>query len=146
MKFAYKNKWLILTGFIWIILFCTPPLRHHLRAWYSGSPWLKFTLIPNDYWDARFNEQPRELPLRVTSIKKERGQTSLKHLMVSTSSGSYALQLFRSSLASWICTASVLVLIVLIGQTVLDNRLQPWADNQLRGEMHLLHDVQDSPH
>jgi len=80
MKFAYKNKWFVFITFIWIIIFCTPPLRNHLRAWYSGSPWLKFTIIPNDYWDTRFNEHPQELPLQVTSIKSKAWTEKFKTL------------------------------------------------------------------
>ena len=72
MKLAVKSKWLLLTLLIWAIIFCAPPLRSHLRAWYSGSPWLKFTIIPSDdHWGARFNEHPQELPVLATSIESK---------------------------------------------------------------------------
>jgi hypothetical protein len=58
---------------------------------------------------------------------------------------SLTLSIFRSNLSGWICTGSVLVLILLISQSIINNKLQPWANNQIRGEMHLFHHVQDSP-
>lgn len=51
---------------------------------------------------------------------------------------------FRFNLGGWICTGSILTLILLISQSVMNRKLQPWANNQIRGEMHLLHNVQDS--
>lgn len=58
---------------------------------------------------------------------------------------SRGLHLLQSSLAGWISIASVLVLAILIGQVFLNRPLQKWADNQLHGEMHLLHHVKDTP-
>jgi len=58
---------------------------------------------------------------------------------------SYILQLFQSMLGSWICTASVLILCLLIGQVILNRSLQTWANNGLRGEMEQIHQVQDTP-
>ncbi|MEO6907186.1 MAG: hypothetical protein ABI210_04775, partial [Abditibacteriaceae bacterium] len=55
------------------------------------------------------------------------------------------LSLMQSSLSGWICVGSVLVLVLLIGQVVSDKQIQLWADNQLYGEMHLLHHVADAP-
>ena len=52
---------------------------------------------------------------------------------------------FRITLAGWICTGSVWVLILLISQSAINHKLQPWANNQLRGEMHQLHDVRNTP-
>jgi len=57
----------------------------------------------------------------------------------------YSLQLFQRSVAGWICAGSVLVLLLLISQSMINNKLQPWANNQIHGEMHLFHQVQDSP-
>lgn len=56
-----------------------------------------------------------------------------------------ALPLYRSSLGGWICMGTALILALFIGQITLENQLRPWLDNQLRGEMHLLHEVKDSP-
>ena len=57
----------------------------------------------------------------------------------------YSLQLFQRSVAGWICASSVLVLLLLISQSMINSKLQPWANNQIHGEMHLFHQVQDSP-
>jgi len=56
----------------------------------------------------------------------------------------HTIAMFRASLAGWICTGSVLVLLLLIGQSVINHQIQSWANNQLRGEMHLLHQVKNS--
>jgi hypothetical protein len=57
----------------------------------------------------------------------------------------YSLQLFQRSVAGWICAGSVLVLLLLISQSMINSKLQPWSNNQIRGEMHLFHQMQDSP-
>lgn len=57
----------------------------------------------------------------------------------------FALSLFQSSLTGWACTTSILIIALMIGQIVLNKRIQPYANNQLHGEMYLLHQVKDAP-
>ncbi|MEO6907823.1 MAG: hypothetical protein ABI210_08025, partial [Abditibacteriaceae bacterium] len=57
----------------------------------------------------------------------------------------FKMSLMQSSLSGWIFVGSVLVLMLISGQIAVDKQLQPWANNQLHGEMHLLHHVADTP-
>jgi hypothetical protein len=68
MKLAVKNKWLLLTLLIWVIIFSIPPLRLCVKAMVNGSPWIHFTVFPRN-WDSRFGPNSPELPIRVHAIK-----------------------------------------------------------------------------
>ena len=60
-------------------------------------------------------------------------------------SGKDSLQLFQRILANWVCIASVLIFGLLAIHTYISPPLQKWANNELHGEMHLLHHVNDTP-
>lgn len=68
MKSAFKNKWLVFVLLIWTVIFCVPSLRVLLKAMAQGSPWIRFTVIPN-YANSQFDPNTPELPLQVEAIK-----------------------------------------------------------------------------
>jgi len=68
MKFAMKNKWLLLVLLLWGIIFSVPRFRNILHAWYDGSPWIQFTLIPNVFWMTPFDIKTTELPMKVNVL------------------------------------------------------------------------------
>jgi len=68
MKHIIKYKWLALVVLIWGSVLCVPSFRGILHVWCEGSTWVQFSVLPDNFWDAQFDNNKTELPLVVDHL------------------------------------------------------------------------------